>query len=62
MRAEIWMGGRAVVVLAEVKRVDLGVDGVFVKITDRAGNEFETSPHNVLLIKDNDEKGGNNNA
>lgn len=55
MRAEIWMGSSAVFEL-DVKRVDLSVDGVFVKITDTEGNEFETSPHNVILIKDKAEK------
>ncbi len=57
MRAEIWMGSSAVFEL-EVKRVDISVDGVFIKLTDIEGNVFETSPNNVILIHSKEEKGG----
>ena len=56
MRAEIWMGSSAVFEL-EVKRLELSIDGVFVKITDIEGNVFEVSQHNVILIHDKQEKG-----
>lgn len=55
MRVELWIGGDSYSIPA--KRIDVSVDGVFVKITDVEGNVFETSPHNVLIIHEKD-KGG----
>ena len=58
MTVEIWMGGLTNPTLTVIaKRIDVSIDGVFVKITDLNGNVIETSPHNVLIIHE-EKKGG----
>ena len=46
---EIWLPGSSYR-LENVKRIDMSVDGCWCKITLDNGYEFETSPHNVLII------------
>lgn len=60
MKAEIWLGGvkEEIYRINKVKRVETSIDGVFVKITTEDGWVFETSPHNVVLITEPKEKGG----
>jgi hypothetical protein len=56
MLVEIWFGGN-VEYSIEAKRIDVGCDGTFVKITDYNGVAYETSPHNVVIISQ-PKKGG----
>lgn len=58
MRAEIWLGGLKNVAyrIEDVKRIDVSVDGVFVKITDSEGYTWETSPHNVVILSEPNER------
>lgn len=56
MRVFIWFG-ETVKYDIEAKRIDISLDGAFVKITDFEGNEWETSPHNVVIFHEK-EKGG----
>ena len=46
---EIWIGGSSYR-FENVKRIDGSLDGCWCKITLDDGYEFETSPHNVLII------------
>lgn len=55
MRVELCIGGDSYSIPA--KRIDVSVDGVFVKITDFEGTVFETSPHNVLIIHEKEKDG-----
>lgn len=52
MRAEIWVGNlkNEAYRIDNVKRIDVGMDGAFCKITTEDGYVFETSPHNVVII------------
>ena len=53
---EIWFGGKKEYSI-NAKRIDVSLDGVFVKITDDNGVVYETSPHNVVIISQ-PKKGG----
>ena len=58
MRAEIWLGGmrNEAYTIHGVKKVE--TFGGVCKITDIEGCTFETSWHNVVVIKEPTEKGG----
>ena len=58
MRAEIWVGGMSneAYRIEGVKKVE--TFGNVCKITDVDGWEFETSWHNVVIIREPTEKGG----
>ena len=43
--------------IEKVKRIDVSMDGAFCKITDEDGYEYETSPHNVVIINPPKERG-----
>ena len=58
MRVEIWMGGMAVptYTIKDPKRVDVSMDNTTVRIIDDEGWMFETSPHNVVIVSEPEEK------
>lgn len=56
IRVFIWCGNTLVYNI-EAKRIDVSLDGVFVKITSVGGDVIETSPHNVVIVHEK-EKGG----
>ena len=60
MRVEIWFGGseKEAYRIEEVKEIKQSADGAFFKIIDKDGWEFETSVHNVVIIRPPKEKGG----
>ena len=57
-RVEIWMGGLEMpaYTIRDVERVDISEDGVTVRIIDGKGYVFETSPHNIVMITEPEEK------
>lgn len=57
-RVEIWMGGLEMpaYVINDPKRVEARVDCNTVRIEDRKGYVFETSPHNMVMIIEPEEK------
>ena len=57
-RVEIWMGGLEMpaYVIRDVERVDVSEDGVTVRIIDDKGYVVETSPHNMVMITEPEEK------
>ena len=59
MHVKIYMGSNLIMSI-NAKRIDVSIDGVFIKITDKNGNTIETSPHNVIIIQEQ-KKGGSNN-
>ena len=56
-RVEIWMGGLEMpaYTIRDVERVDVSEDGVTVRIITSKGYEFETLPHNVVMITEPEE-------
>lgn len=56
MHVFIWRGN-TIVYNIEAKRIDVSLDGTFVKITSVDGDVIETSPHNVVIVHEK-EKGG----
>lgn len=58
MRVEIWMGGMAVptYTIRDVEHVDVSEDGITVRIIEGNGYVFETSPHNIVMITEPEEK------
>ena len=57
-RVEIWMGGMAMpaYTMRDVERVDVSEDGVTVRIIDGKGYVVETSPHNMVMITEPEDK------
>ena len=57
-RVEIWMGGMAMptYTIYDPQRVDIRTDGATVRIITDDGYEFETSPHNMVMITEPEEK------
>ena len=57
-RVEIWMGGMSMptYTIRDVERVDLCGDGATVRIIDGKGCIFETSPRNIIMISEPEEK------
>lgn len=53
---EIWMGGVKRDTI-QAKKIDVNLDGAFVKITDPNGYEIETSPHNVIIVHEKKKEG-----
>ena len=53
MRVEIWMGGMTnpAYTIQNPKKVEISDDGI-ARITDDEGWVFETSPNNIVLIKE----------
>ena len=56
MHVKIYMGSNLIMNI-KAKRIDVSIDGVFIKITDENNNTIETSPHNVIIIQEQ-KKGG----
>lgn len=56
MHVFIWCGNTLVYNI-EAKRIDVSIDGAFVKVTSVDGDVIETSPHNVVIVHEK-EKGG----
>ncbi len=58
MRVEIWVGGLEMpaYTIRDVERVDVSEDGVTVRIRDAKGYVVETSPHNIVMITEPEEK------
>lgn len=58
VRVEIWMGGMAMptYTIYDPQRVDVSEDGVTVRIIDGKGYVVETSPHNMVMITEPEEK------
>lgn len=54
-RVFIWCGNTLVYNI-EAKRIDVSLDGVFVKITSVDGDVIEISPYNVVIVHEK-EKG-----
>ena len=57
-RVEIWMGGMEMptYTIRDPQRVDVSEDGVTVRIISSDGWFFETSPHNIVMISEPEEK------
>ena len=57
-RVEIWMGGLEMpaYTIRDVERVDLCGYGATVRVVDIKGYIFETSPNNILMITEPEEK------
>lgn len=55
MRVEIWLGNTGYII-KDVKRIEASVDGAFVKITDSEGYTYETSPQNILILSEPNER------
>lgn len=57
-RVEIWMGSLEMpaYIIRDVERVDLCGDGATVRVVDVKGYIFETSPNNILMITEPEEK------
>ena len=57
-RVEIWMGGLEMpaYIIRDVERVDVSEDGVTIRIIDGKGYVFETSPHNMVMIIEPEDK------
>ena len=57
-RVKIWMGGMAMptYTIRNPKSVVMCEDGVTVRIVDCEGWILETSPHNVVMIRESEEK------
>ena len=55
MHVKIYMGN-TLFASVKAKRIDVSIDGVFIKITDINNNIIETSPQNVIIIHEQ-EKG-----
>ena len=57
-RVEIWMGGLEMpaYTIRDPERVDLCEDGATVRIRSEKGYIFETSPHNIVMITEPEEK------
>lgn len=60
MRVEIWVGGMTnpAYTINDPKRMEFMKDRVYVKIIDKDGWVFETSPHNVVVIRYPEDQGG----
>ena len=56
MEVYIWFGNQIRYEI-KAKRIDVSLDGTFVKITSLDGDVIETSPHNVVIVHIK-EKGG----
>lgn len=56
-RVEIWMGGMTMptYTIYNPQRVDVSEDNMSVRIIDSEGWRFETSPHNVVMIREPEE-------
>lgn len=57
-RVEIWMGGMAMptYTINDPQRVDVSEDGVTIRIIASKGYAFETSPHNIVMITEPEDK------
>ena len=49
MFVKIYMGNTLIHSI-KAKRIEISIDGVFIKITDIQDNIIETSPNNVIII------------
>lgn len=58
VRVEIWMGGLEMpaYTIRDPQRVDVSEDGVTVRIIDGKGYVIETSPHNMIMITEPEDK------
>ena len=50
MFVKIYMGNTLIHNI-KAKRIDVSLDGVFIKITDMQNNVIQTSPTNVIIIE-----------